>query len=520
MYPGQHVAQTPDKPAIVMAGTGRTLTYAELDARANQLANLFRAQGLAPGDHIALFMENHADLVVTMSAAERCGLFYTPVNSFLSAAEAAYIVNDSLATLVVTSAAQFEVASELPAFCPSVKRWLLVDANTVRTPTGSTPPPFESFEDTIASFDTTPGEHERLGTPMFYSSGTTGQPKAIKRSLPDAHPGEILDIEDFGRKLFHLREGMTFLSPAPLYHSGPQSTVAIGLRLGATIVVMEKFDAATWLQLVEQYRITHSMVVPTMFSRMLKLPPEERAADLSSLEAVVHGAAPCPAAVKEQMIDWFGPVIIEYYGGTEANGMCGCTSQEWLVHRGTVGRPFMGEPVILDDDGNELPLGVPGTIWFKGVASSFEYFNDPGKTAEARDADGTMSTIGDIGYLDADGFLYLTDRQAFVVISGGVNIYPQEIENLLITHPAVMDAAVFGVPDEDFGEAVKAVIQAVDPGADTDELAAELDLFCRENLARFKCPRTFDFIDEMPRLPTGKLYKKSLRDSYWATTTA
>lgn len=517
MYPGRHVAASPNKPAIIMAGSGQTLTYQELDERANRLAHLFRDHGLVPGDHIALFMENHAEMIVAMSAAERTGLFYTPVNSFLSAAEAAFIVNDSLSRLVVTTAAKLDVAQQLPELCPAVERWLLVDADQIAEPL---PAPFESFADAVAGLPATPGADERLGTPMFYSSGTTGTPKAIKRSLPDAHPGQILEIEDVGRKLFHLREGMTFLSPAPLYHSGPQSTVAISLRLGATVVVMERFDAATWLELVERHRVTHSMVVPTMFSRMLKLPEKDREVDLSSLEAVVHGAAPCPATVKEQMIDWFGPVIVEYYGGTEANGMCGCTSQEWLAHRGTVGRPFMGEPVILDDDGNEMPPGVPGVVWFRGAGSSFEYFNDPEKTLAARSGDGTMSKIGDIGYLDEDGYLYLTDRQAFVIISGGVNIYPQEIENLLITHPKVLDAAVFGVPDEDFGEAVKAVIQVVDGVAADERLIAELDAFCRESLARFKCPKSFDFIDEMPRLPTGKLYKKTLRDSYWATAEA
>ncbi|WP_067865871.1 AMP-binding protein [Nocardia shimofusensis] len=514
MYPGRHAIEHPDRPAIVMAPSGEVMTYGDLDARANRLAALFRSEGLAPGDHIALFMENHLEMIVAMSAAERSGLFYTPVNSFLSAAEAAYIIDDSQSRLVITTAAKAAVAQELPELCPRVSRWLMVDAEPGSPAlTG----PYESYRTAVAEFGTAPGPDERLGTPMFYSSGTTGKPKAIKRLLPEAHPGQILAIEDFGRKLFHLREGMRFLSPAPLYHSGPQSTVAISLRLGATVVVMEKFDAELYLELIEKHRITHSMVVPTMFSRMLKLPEDKRAHDLSSLEVVVHGAAPCPVAVKEAMLDWWGPVIYEYYGGTEANGMCGCTPEEWLAHKGTVGRPFMGEPVILDDDGNECPPGVAGTIWFRGEGSGFEYFNDPGKTAEAKDATGTMSKIGDIGYLDEDGFLYLTDRQAFVIISGGVNIYPQEIENLLVTHPKVMDAAVFGVPDEDFGEAVKAVIQAVDPAGAGNDLAAELGEFCREHLAKFKCPKSFDFIDEMPRLPTGKLYKKPLRDAYWQT---
>ncbi|MFV9428689.1 AMP-binding protein [Rhodococcus aetherivorans] len=517
MYPGRHAVEHPDRPAVIMASSGEIVTYADLDTRANRLAALFRAQGLAAGDHIALFMDNHPDMIVAMSAAERTGLFYTPVNSFLSAVEAAYIIGDSQSRLVITTAAKFDVAQKLPDLCPAVRTWLLVDADAVAT---EPPAPFESYAGAVSEFDGTPVPDERLGTPMFYSSGTTGRPKAIKRSLPDAHPGQILDIEDFGRRLFHLREGMRFLSPAPLYHSGPQSSVAIGIRLGATIVVMEKFDAREYLALVEKYRITHSMVVPTMFSRMLKLPEEERNHDVSSLEVVVHGAAPCPVAVKEAMLDWFGPVIYEYYGGTEANGMCGCTPQEWLEHKGTVGRPYMGEPVILDDDGHECPPGVPGTIWFRGTGSTFEYFNDPEKTAEARSADGTMSKIGDIGFLDEDGFLYLTDRQAFVIISGGVNIYPQAIENLLVTHPKVLDAAVFGVPDEDFGEAVKAVIQPVDPADAGPALASELSEFCRSELAKFKCPKSFDFIDEMPRLPTGKLYKKGLRAAYWTEPAA
>ncbi|WP_213571858.1 AMP-binding protein [Rhodococcus sp. USK13] len=517
MYPGRYATTHPDRPAIIMAPRGEVLTYADLDARANRLAALFRSEGLGPGDHIALFMENNMEMIVAMSAAERSGLFYTPVNSFLSASEAAYIIDDSQSRLVLTTAAKATVARDFPELCPKVTRWLMADADPGSIAlTG----PYESYSAAVAGFGTEPGEHERLGTPMFYSSGTTGRPKAIKRAVPEAHPGEILAIEDFGRKLFHLREGMRFLSPAPLYHSGPQSTVAIGLRLGATIVVMEKFDAEQYLELVEQHRITHSMVVPTMFSRMLKLPEDKRNHDISSLEVVVHGAAPCPVAVKEAMLDWWGPVIYEYYGGTEANGMCGCTPEEWLAHKGTVGRPFMGEPVILDDEGNECPPGVAGNIWFRGEGSGFEYFNDPGKTAEAKDPTGTMSRIGDIGYLDEDGFLYLTDRQAFVIISGGVNIYPQEIENLLVTHPKVMDAAVFGVPDEDFGEAVKAVIQAVDPAQADSGLAAELSEFCRANLAKFKCPRSFDFTDEMPRLPTGKLYKKPLRDAYWTTADA
>ncbi|OBB26084.1 acyl-CoA synthetase [Mycolicibacterium peregrinum] len=514
MYTGHQVQENPDRAAVIMAVSRETLTYRQLDERANRVANYFRAIGLRRTDHIAIFTENHLEMIVTMSAAERCGLYYTPINSFLSVEEAAYIVNDCGARLVVTSAAKFDVAAELPGLCPNVEHWLLVGM-------AAPPAPFQNFAAAIDDYPSTPGDDERLGTPMFYSSGTTGKPKAVKRQLPDVPPQEQLGIEEMGKRLFRMREGMTFLSTAPLYHSGPQSSISIGLRLGATHIVMERFDTEAFLALIDEFDVTHTMVVPTMFSRVLKLPKEIRDKyDYSSIEAVVHGAAPCPRQVKQDMLDWWGPVIYEYYGGTEANGTCGCTPEEWLANPGTVGKAFFGEIVIRDDDGNELPPGVPGTVWFRGGNSSFEYLNDPEKTAEAQDSSGTMSRIGDIGYLNEDGYLFLTDRQAFVIISGGVNIYPQEIENLLITHPDVMDAAVFGIPDEDFGEAVKAVIQPVDPNGGTPELAQLLREFCLAHLAKFKCPKSFDFIEEMPRLPTGKLYKRTLRDQYWKETSS
>ncbi len=512
MYSGRHVQEAPDRPALIMAGSREALTYRELDERANRVANYFRAIGLGRADHIAIFSENTLEMIVTMAAAERCGLYYTPINSFLSVEEAAYIVDDCGARLVVTTAAKFDVAKHFPQHCPKVEHWLVVGLDAPAAP-------FEDFAAVVEHYPSTPGEHERLGTPMFYSSGTTGKPKAVKRALPDVSPSEQLGIEEMGKRLFRMSEGMTFLSTAPLYHSGPQSSISIGLRLGATHIIMERFDTEQFLALIDEFEVTHTMVVPTMFSRVLKLPKEIRDKyDYSSLQAVVHGAAPCPQQVKQDMLDWWGPVIYEYYGGTEANGTCGCTPQEWLANPGTVGKAFFGEIVIRDEDGNDLPPGTPGTIWFRGGNSSFEYLNDPEKTAEAQDSSGTMSKIGDIGYVNEEGYLFLTDRQAFVIISGGVNIYPQEIENLLITHPEVMDAAVFGVPDEDFGEAVKAVIQPLDPTAGTPELAERLREFCLEHLARFKCPRTIDFIDEMPRLPTGKLYKRKLRDAYWKET--
>ena len=308
---------------------------------------------------------------------------------------------------------------------------------------------------------------------------------------------------------------MVYLSPAPLYHAAPQAAVSLTIRVGGTAVIMERFDPERFLQLVEKYRVTHSQLVPTMFSRMLKLPEEvRRRYDLSSLECAVHAAAPCPIPVKEQMIEWWGPIIDEYYGATEGLGFTACDSAEWLAHKGTVGRVLLGKLHVLDEGMQECPIGKPGQLWFE-TATPFEYFNDPARTAEARSADGTMSTVGDVGYVDADGFVYLTDRATFMIISGGVNIYPQETENLLITHPKVADAAVFGVPNADLGEEVKAVVQLmpdVEPG---EEIARELIEFCRAHLAHVKCPRSIDFVAELPRLPTGKLYKRELRDRYW-----
>ena len=375
--------------------------------------------------------------------------------------------------------------------------------------------PFEDYATAVAGYPSTPIADERNGAAMLYSSGTTGRPKGIVRQLPDVPPGDALALMAFLLGQWRYREGMTYLSPAPLYHSAPQGAVGLTIRSGGTAIIMERFDPEHYLQLVEQYGVTHSQLVPTMFNRMLKLPEDVRHRyDLSSLEAVVHAAAPCPIPVKEQMIDWWGPVIIEYYAATEAIGFTSCTSQEWLAHKGTVGQTKLGVLHILDDDFNEVPNGTPGTIWFESP-TQLQYWHDDEKTREATTPDGKMHTTGDVGYVDDDGWLFLTDRKTFMIISGGVNIYPQETENLLVTHPKVADAAVFGVPNADLGEEVKAVVQPmpdVEPGP---ELAAELIAFCQEHLSRQKCPRSIDFEAELPRLPTGKLYKNTLRDRYW-----
>lgn len=367
----------------------------------------------------------------------------------------------------------------------------------------------------MADYPATPIADEYLGTPMLYSSGTTGQPKGILRPLEEVGPGESLPVLEFLSALWQYREDMVFLSPAPLYHSAPQTAVSLTIRKGGTAVIMEHFDPQLFLELLGKYKITHTQLVPTMFSRMLKLPLQVREkADLRSLEVAVHAAAPCPVQVKEAMIDWWGPIIHEYYGATEGLGFTACNSEEWLQHKGTVGRVMLGDLHILDEEGKPCPPGVPGEIWFK-TASDFTYFNNEDKTRQGRSADGTMSTVGDVGYLE-DGFLFLTDRATFMIISGGVNIYPQETENLLITHPKVMDAAVFGVPNEDLGEEVKAVVQVADGVTADETLVAELMAFCAAQLSHQKCPRSIDFEDELPRLPTGKLYKRLLKDRYWA----
>jgi long-chain acyl-CoA synthetase len=508
MYPGEHAQKHPEQPAFIMGSTGETITFGEYEARANRLAHLFRDLGLERLDHVAFFMENNPRMLEAEGAAERTGLYFTCINSYLAPEEVAYIVNDSESQVLVASAAKKGVAEQLPDLCPKVRRFLMCDG-TARG--------WESYEEAVADYPSEPVADERLGAAMLYSSGTTGQPKGILRPLADMHPADSLPVMEFVKLMFRFREGQIYLSPAPLYHSAPQASVSANMRLGSTSVIMERFDPEQFLQLVERYGVTHSQMVPTMFSRLLKLPEKTRTAyDVSSLECIIHAAAPCPVPVKEAMIDWLGPIIIEYYGATEANGFTFCDSKEWLAHKGTVGKPLLGELLILDDDMNPCPVGTSGTVWFRG-ATNFEYYKDPSKTADSRveEEAGVMSTVGDVGYVDDDGYLYLTDRKTYMIISGGVNIYPQETENLLITHPKVMDAAVIGVPNDDLGEEVKAIVQLMDdvqPGVDIEQ---ELIDFCHEHLARFKCPRSVDFMDELPRLPTGKLYKRLLRDKYW-----
>ena len=507
MYPGEHAAARAHQAAVVMASSGEVVTYAQLEARSNRLAHLLRARGLRRLDHYAIFMENHVRFVEACAAGERAGLYYTTVNSYLTAEELAYILRNSEARVLITSEAKRAVALATLPECPQVELCLIADgpgdgAGVL------------NLDAATAAFPDTPITDESLGNAMLYSSGTTGRPKGILRPLPEQPPSQRLPVYDFLANLWRFRDGLIYLSPAPLYHAAPHVGVNLTIRMGGTAIVMERFDAAQFLQLIEQYRVTHTQLVPTMFSRLLKLPQQQRRCDLSSLETAIHAAAPCPVQVKQQMIDWWGPIIHEYYGMTEAMGLTACDSAEWLAHPGTVGRPLFGELHILDETMNEVPAGTIGTVWFR-LGSRFDYFNDRERTQAALSPDGTMGTVGDIGYVDADGYLYLTDHSTFMINSGGVNIYPQECEDLLITHPKVADAAVFGVPNDDLGEEVKAAIQlmpGVDPGP---AMAAELIAFCGEHLARQKVPRSIDFEAELPRLPTGKLYKRLLRDRYW-----
>ncbi len=511
MYPGHFVETTPDKPAAIMAGSGEILTYRQLDDRSNQLAQLLWAAGLRPGDHVSIFMENSLRYFDCYWAAVRSGLYFTTINRYLQPEESAYILEDSGSKALFTSSNMAELMAEVTERVPGVEVLLSVDGGIDG---------FDDFEQAIAGFPAQPLENQPRGEAMLYSSGTTGRPKGIKRPLtglavddPDSVGGVVMLVSG----LFGADADTVYLSPAPLYHSAPLGFTTSFQSLGATTVIMERFDAAEALRYIDQFDITHSQWVPTMFSRILKLPQEQREGyDWSSHKVAVHAAAPCPTEVKRQMFDLWGPIIYEYYAGTEVNGFVFCTPDDWLSHPGTVGKAIIGTIHICDEMGNELANGEPGTIYFEREEVPFEYHNDPEKTRSSQHPDHQLwSTLGDVGYVDDEGYLFLTERKAFMIIAGGVNIYPQEIEDCLIMHPKVADVAVFGVPNPDLGEEVKAVVQPEDGIEGNDELARELLAYAAEHIAKFKLPRSLDFRDELPRLPTGKLYKRILRDEYW-----
>jgi long-chain acyl-CoA synthetase len=506
-HPSHHARTTPDKAAIVMARTGEVVTYAQLENRSNQGAQLFRALGLKRGDAVALLLENTAQFHAICFAAQRSGLFFTAMSTRLSPSEAIYIVQDCGAKALIASASLAPLAAAVRVGVPDLAGYFV---------TGGEIDGFQSWDDAAQNLPVTPIADQSAGRDMLYSSGTTGRPKGIKAALLDDAFDAATPFLHNTVALYGFGAATRYLSPAPLYHAAPLRFTMTVLRQGGSVVIMEKFEPEASLAAIEVHMITHSQWVPSMFVRLLKLPETARAGyDLSSLQVAIHAAAPCPLPVKEQMIAWWGPKIYEYYAGTEGNGFVSCTSAEWLAHRGTVGRAITGEIRIRSEDGRVLPPGPDnaGTIYFAN-APVFEYHNDPEKTAQSRSPEG-WSTLGDVGYVDSDGFLYLTDRKAHMIISGGVNIYPQEVEDLLITHPKIADAAVIGVPNDDFGEEVKAVVQPLDWADATPAFAAELIEFCRDRISHVKAPRSVDFDRELPRHPTGKLYKRLIRDRYW-----
>ena len=514
MYPGSFVDTTPDKAAVIMAGSGEQVTYAQLEERSARLAQFFHAKGLRRGDVIAVFMENNLRFYEVYWAAMRSGLYFTAINRYLQPGESSYIVNDSGARALFTSAAMAQMAEPLSDLCPNLEIRLAVDGPV---------PGFDSYEDTVADYPAERLASQPKGETMLYSSGTTGRPKGVKRLMSDRQVDD--ELQSIGMLLmffFAATEDSIYLSPAPLYHAAPLGFSTGIQAIGGTVVVMDRFDATDSLRYIEEYQVTHSQWVPTMFSRIVKLPEDLQSRwDLSSHQVAIHAAAPCSVELKNAMFEQWGPIIHEYYAGSEGNGFCLAGPDDWLAHPGTVGKPILGSVHICDDDGNELPNGETGTVYFGQDEVTFEYHNDPTKTDEARHPDTiTWSTLGDVGHLDDDGFLYLTDRKSFMIISGGVNIYPQEIEDCLLMHPKVADVAVIGVPNEDLGEEVKAVVQLEAGLEQAEEVKSELLAYAGEHLARYKVPRSLDFNNELPRLPTGKLYKRLLRDEYWAQNTA
>ena len=503
MHPGNF---DPSSTAYIMANSNVTVTYGELEAKSNQIAHLFRSHGLQRGDAIAVCLENHVAFFQICWAALRTGLHFTAISYRLQPEEVEYIVNDCGAKILFTSTHLTDTFIGLRDNLSNNPQCYMLDGSVEGA---------NSFEEAIRDFPITPVADQSWGQSLLYSSGTTGRPKGVKKPLPSFDWGEEDPIAKGRTTRYDFSEQTVYLSPAPLYHAAPLGFTLNVQRYGGICIVMEQYDSERALQLIEQYSITHSQWVPTMFVRMLKLPEDIRAKyNLSSHRIAVHAAAPCPIAVKEQMIDWWGPIINEYYAGTEGNGSTVINSEEWLQHKGSVGMPSVGCTLhILNDDGKEVPVGESGSVYFEG-GGTFEYLHDKEKTGDSHTEQG-WSTLGDIGYLDNEGYLYLTDRKSFMIISGGVNIYPQEAENALITHPAVMDVAVFGVPNAEFGEEVKAVVQPVDMNAIGPELEAELIAYARSTISHIKCPKTVDFTEELPRHPTGKLYKRLLKDKYW-----
>jgi len=507
MHPTIHSQTTPNKPACIMATSGDVMTYGELERRANQGAHLFRSLGLQRGDCVAVVLENSFEVFEIAWAAQRCGLYLTSISNKSSPGDLAYIVNDSSARLLIASDSLAQLAEQAVHAIP------LAQCSAVQFQVLSSAPGRRSFAQLRAAQPDKRIADESPGTDMLYSSGTTGRPKGVRPDLPSGALEAITPQVTMGQALYGMGPDTVYLSTSPLYHAAPLRWAMTVHRLGGTVVIMQKFDAQQSLSFIERYQVTHSTWVPTHFVRMLKLPEEVRARyDVSSQRAVIHAAAPCPIPVKRAMIDWWGPIIHEYYSGTETCGITALNSEEWLNKPGSVGKAALGEIKIVGPNGDEVPPGEIGDIYFAN-GPRFTYHNDPEKTRQAYNDRG-WATLGDIGWVDTDGYLYLTDRKSFMIISGGVNIYPQEIESVLVTHPAVEDAAVIGAPDEEMGERVVAVVKPRDIVSAGPALAEELRRFVRESLGGVKCPQQFDFRGDLPRSATGKLIKRALYDEY------
>jgi fatty-acyl-CoA synthase len=465
---------------------------------------------LRKGDHLAVFMENNARYYDVIWATLRSGLILTTINRYLSTDEAAYILNDCEAKVLISSKALADTASGLVVLAPECKTKLMVDGVIEG---------FESYEEAVNACPTEPLAREPGGSFMLYSSGTTGKPKGIVRAAPEFEIADGIPLIELHVGLWNYNAEMVYLSPAPLYHSAPLGFSTAVQSVGGTVVMMERFDPVNALAFIDRYQVTHSQWVPTMFTRFLKLSEKVRSEfNLHSHQVAIHAAAPCPRQIKQQMIDWWGPIIFEYYGGTEVNGLTHITSEEWLTHEGSVGKPILGITHICDDTGAELEAGKSGLVYFEMPEMPFEYHNDADKTKSSQHPQNSnWSALGDVGYVDEEGYLYLTDRASFMIISGGVNIYPQEIEDALVMHPKVADVAVIGVPNAEMGEEVKAVVQVMPGTEKTAELEQQLLAYTRDSIAHYKCPKSIDFEDELPRLPTGKLYKRLLKDRYWGS---
>ncbi|WP_442896936.1 acyl-CoA synthetase [Erythrobacter sp.] len=504
MHPITHAANRPDHPAVIMAGSGARMSFREMDEEADRFAQLLRARGFGEGDGFAVLLENRMEFFTLVWGSQRSGTMLVPISSRLTAPEIAYILRDSESRLIITSTAFDEVIEGVREQCPEADV-LVMDADGE-----------EDFASALAKHPAEPIADQSAGIVMLYSSGTTGRPKGIRPAPPEdpdvQAPNPLMGLAIMGAGM-PTDGSMVYLSPAPLYHAAPIGWATTVHRLGGTVVVMEKFEPEAALAAIERYGVTDSQWVPTHFVRFLKLDPEIRTKyDLSSHQRALHAAAPCPVPIKREMIEWWGPIINEYYAGSEGIGMTLVKSPEWLSHPGSVGPAIYGTLHICGPDGEEVAAGEDGLIFFENALLP-TYHNDPDKTADAMHRKGWM-TLGDIGHVDEDGYLYLTDRKSHMIISGGVNIYPQEIENLLVTHDKVMDAAVIGAPDPDLGEKVVAVVQPLDMDEAGEALEEELRDFLAPSLSRVKMPKLFDFRPDLPREANGKLYKRELRDEY------